>query len=81
MPRETGFERCIAGRGRACGLRPVHTRFSARVIDLELGGGFGLPQNVDASFSTLLQMLDAGLRSALNGSAIPNSRSPAQKHR
>ncbi len=34
-------------------------------IDLELGGGFGLPQDVDASFSTLLQMLDAGLRSLL----------------
>ena len=32
-------------------------------IDLELGGGFGLMQDVDASFTTLLQMLDAGLRS------------------
>ena len=32
-------------------------------IDLELGGGFGLPQDVDASFRTLLRMLDAGLRS------------------
>ncbi len=49
-------------------------------IDLELGGGFGLPQDVDASFSTLLQMLDAGLRSLLGSSAVPNSRSPAQKH-
>ena len=50
-------------------------------IDLELGGGFGLPQDVDASFSTLLQMLDAGLHSLFNSSAIPNSRSHAQKHR
>lgn len=31
-------------------------------IDLELGGGFGLPQDVDASFSTLLKMTDAALR-------------------
>ena len=31
-------------------------------IDLELGGGFGLPQDVDVSFSTLLKMLDAALR-------------------
>ena len=48
-------------------------------IDLELGGGFGLPQDVDASFSTLLQMLDAGLRPLLDKSAISNFRSPAQK--
>ncbi len=32
-------------------------------IDLELGGGFGLSQDVDASFRTLLHLLDAGLRS------------------
>ena len=32
-------------------------------IDLELGGGFGLSQDVDESFSTLLQLLDAALRS------------------
>ena len=38
-------------------------------IDLELGGGFGLPQDVDASFSTLLKMLDAGLRTSINTSA------------
>ena len=31
-------------------------------IDLELGGGFGLHQDVDVSFSTLLNMLDASLR-------------------
>lgn len=30
-------------------------------IDLELGGGFGLPQDVDVSFSTLLKMMDAAL--------------------
>ena len=32
-------------------------------IDLELGGGFGMSQDVDESFRTLLQLLDAGLRS------------------
>ncbi len=31
-------------------------------IDLELSGGFGLPQDVDVSFSTLLKMMDAALR-------------------
>ena len=31
-------------------------------IDLELGGGYGFPQDVDVSFSTLLKMLDAALR-------------------
>lgn len=31
-------------------------------IDLELGGGFGLSQDVDVSFSTLLKMMDAALR-------------------
>ena len=31
-------------------------------IDLELDGGFGLSQDVDASFITLLHLLDAGLR-------------------
>lgn len=31
-------------------------------IDLELGGGYGLPQDVDVSFCTLLKMLDAALR-------------------
>lgn len=31
-------------------------------IDLELGGGYGLPQDLDVSFSTLLKMLDAALR-------------------
>lgn len=34
-------------------------------IDLEHGGGFGLSQDVDASFSTLLHLLDAGLRSLM----------------
>ena len=32
-------------------------------IDLELGGGFGLPQDVEVSFSRLLEMMDASLRS------------------
>lgn len=32
-------------------------------IDLELGGGFGLPLDLDLSFSTLLRMMDAALRS------------------
>jgi AcrR family transcriptional regulator len=32
-------------------------------IDLELGGGYGLHQDVDESFRTLLEMLDAGLQS------------------
>ena len=31
-------------------------------IDLEIGGGFGLPQSVDASFSTLLDLMDTALR-------------------
>ena len=44
-------------------------------IDLELGGGFGLPQDVDASFGTLLNMLDAGLRTLLNSSDTRSSRS------
>ena len=47
-------------------------------IDLELGGGFGLPQDVDASFSNLLQMLDAGLHSLLESSATQDPRSDAQ---
>ena len=38
-------------------------------IDLELGGGFGLPQDIEASFSTLLKMVDAGLRTMLDASA------------
>ncbi len=63
----------------ATGDRAIHaTRFlraSLRgFIDLELGGGFGLPQDVDASFSTLLKMLDAGLHSMVNGDAIPKRR-------
>ena len=45
-------------------------------IDLELGGGFGLSQDVDGSFSALLQMLDAGLHSQINRSALVSSRSP-----
>ena len=32
-------------------------------IDLELGGGFSLPQDVDLSFTKILDLLDAGLRS------------------
>ncbi len=48
-------------------------------IDLELGGGFGLPQDVDASFSTLLKMLDAGLRTLLDSSTCESPRSHAQK--
>lgn len=32
-------------------------------IDLELGAGFGLPQDVDVSFSMLLKMMDASLQS------------------
>ena len=32
-------------------------------IDLELGGGYGLPQDVDVSFNKLVKMLDSGLRS------------------
>ncbi len=43
-------------------------------IDLELGGGFGLLQDVDGSFSALLQMLDAGLHSQINHSALVSSR-------
>ncbi|MCB8877916.1 TetR/AcrR family transcriptional regulator [Acidisoma silvae] len=31
-------------------------------IDLELGGGFGYPEDVDVSFDTLLKNLDSGLR-------------------
>jgi AcrR family transcriptional regulator len=31
-------------------------------IDLELGGGFGMPQDVDASFRTLLEMMDTALQ-------------------
>ena len=37
-------------------------------IDLEVGGNFGLPQDVDRSFTALLEMLDAGLRSLLSRS-------------
>ncbi len=48
-------------------------------IDLELGGGFGLPQNVDASFSTLLKMLDAGMRNLLDPSASASPLSHAEK--
>lgn len=36
-------------------------------IDLELGGGFGLPQNVDVSFSILLKMMHTSLKSYKNG--------------
>jgi AcrR family transcriptional regulator len=32
-------------------------------IDLELGGGFGLPQDVDVSFSILLKMMHTSLKS------------------
>ena len=32
-------------------------------IDLELGGGFGLSQDVDVSFTKIVDLLDAGLRS------------------
>ena len=46
-------------------------------IDLELGGGFSLPQDTDASFSTLLKMLDAGLRTLLKSSAIRSPHSHA----
>lgn len=31
-------------------------------IDLELGGGFGLPQDVDVSFSILLNMMHTSLK-------------------
>ena len=44
-------------------------------IDIELSGGFGLLQDVDESFSALLQMLDAGLQSKMNRSALVSSRS------
>ncbi len=66
----------------ATGEAAIHaTRFiraSLRgFIDLELGGGFGLPEDVDASFSTLLNMLDAGLRTLLKTSAAQDFRSHA----
>jgi hypothetical protein len=32
-------------------------------IDLELGGGYGYPLDVDESFRLLLKMFDDGLRS------------------
>lgn len=40
-------------------------------IDLELGGGFGLPQDVDVSFSILLKMMHTSLKSYKNGNGEP----------
>ena len=52
-------------------------------IDIELGGGFGLPQDVNASFDALLQMLDAGLhtlsKSGPVGKEETNGRSASRR--
>ncbi|MGL4178035.1 MAG: TetR-like C-terminal domain-containing protein [Dermatophilaceae bacterium] len=51
------------------GDRAVHAARSVRsalhgFVSLEAAGGFGLPQDLDASFDALLAVLDAGLRNA-----------------
>lgn len=58
----------LCGYG-ATGDRAIHTARFIRsslqgFIDLEVGGGFGLLQSVDESFSVLLDLLDAGLCSS-----------------
>ena len=69
----TGDEAIHAARFMRASLRGF--------IDLELGGGFGLAQDVDASFLALLQMLDAGLHSHIKHSAILESRSHDQSYK
>ena len=51
----TGDTAIHAARGIRASLRGF--------IDLELGGGYGYPQDVELSFSMLLRMLDSGVRS------------------
>ncbi len=45
-------------------------------IDLELGGGFGLPQKLDVSFQTLLTMMDAALQNNTAHRPQPRKKRP-----
>ena len=48
-------------------------------VFLELGGGFGLPDDVEVSFEHLLATLVAGLAETSAGSQATGSRSASQR--
>jgi AcrR family transcriptional regulator len=62
-----------------CGVEPrsrIHAIRTLRAglhgfVSLELAGGFGLPEDVDASFTFLVEVLDAGIRSSVRPAATP----------